>query len=557
MFYTSKYVAIVATMNGDYMLDHGNVVIKISYSKQNAGVGRSAEFHARYIGTRAGTDMTRTEEDMKLDRELEKLREKTDSEVYANYIGHRPGVALAEDVNHGLFDRHGTANMTNVCNELRRLEKSPAIKIIVSLREEDAAAMSISSKSQWETLIRKTMPQVGNALNIPPSRLGWVSAYHPKKGHPHAHVLVWDKADKVRHGVYAAVSKKELNNIKRAIAKEVFSGERAVLYETKNSARSDVRQMALEDVAAVLNGNQIGGIVKPINQYDVWLKDALIEIRKSLPGHGRANYAFMPPNVKARIQEVVDRLIKTPRFSRTVDSYLNAHEAIARNYLKKDENVQNARNTALDELKSRLHNVVLDGALELRNETAIEAIKRNSDKVITTQLPPIEQRRELESSIRCKLEAGESRDEIAKELENVLKEGAHQSIPAGNAHEIADEALKADFNYKDWDNYRRNEHDNTHEGEGAATEREEGDELEEEDIQFTSSINANGFVVYNAVSDMIRTANHAVHTATRRALHEQENIKSGKENPFIGRKIIAQAKHGEGHSMYQDLEHER
>lgn len=535
------------------MPNYGNVIVKVSYTKSGAGEKRTAEFNARYIGTRTGTDMTRTDEDIKLNSEIEKLRTKVDGEIYTNYIGRRPGVAISDDVDHGLFDRHGTANMTDVCNELRSLNHTQAMKMIISLSEEDAAALSIITKAQWEALIRKTMPQVGVSLDIPPSRLGWVAAYHPKEGHPHCHLIIWDKADKARHGNVTAMTKKELTHVKRAIAGEVFNEERTVLYAIKNEERNNIRRMAIEDVASVVGGNSSGSVMKPSGGNENWIREALVEISKRLPGHGSAKYAYMPSEVKDHIRDVVEKLIKDPRFSNSLKSYLDAHEALTRNYVKDDVKIQDARDNALLDLKQRLYNVVVDGAMELRNAQALTELHRNEDKVRETALPHPDNGKRLESVIRSKVEAGESKEEIVEELKMQLKDIEKYSSDADTkAEEIVEKATEKDFTHADWKTVSTEIEDDEHD-----EEIHEQAENVEESLEMTDpTYNVKGTAVFNAVDNMLHAARNVLRGAHHQTLADIEKAHSGKDK-FVARKIIGTDKQQEKENALfrpQDLE---
>jgi hypothetical protein len=538
-------VATIATYlerlsNGEHMATSGNIIVKASFSKATNGAGKSAAFHARYIGTRPGTDMSRTEDDIKRDYEIEKLRpkENNQSEIYANYIGRRPGTAVSDKVDHGLFDRHGTANMTDVCSQLRGLKNTQAIKLIVSLRETDAAALSIIAKAQWEALIRKTMPQIGKALNIPPSRLGWVAAYHPKEGHPHSHIIVWDKEDQARHG-YMAMTKKELTNIKRAIAREVFNEERQFLYDIKNNERTNIRSMAQEDVAAVLTGISYAEIVKPIKESDAWLRGSLMRISETLPGRGRANYQFMPYSVKKEIDVAVNRVLKTPRFSKSVDAYIKAHEAIAQNYVNDPVKIKNARENAIQELRERVNNVILKGALDYKKALAMDEIVKTKKEGLQIKLSEAKNTHVRDCMIRCLIQSGESKEEIIQEIKSTMESGVLPETMQELANDIVEKASEKEFSYQDWDTVESD------------MDSENIDEQE-------ASIKTLGPESFGAISGLMHSLSAALNEAGRDKAHELDVFNSKGDKKFKGKTIIEETQSNKRqNSLFREQDLER
>ena len=69
-------------------------------------------------------------------------------------------------------------------------------RVIVSVNRSDAAEIGLDSKSQWEDHVRAKVGDLSKATGIARENLRWVAAHHnPATGHPHAHIMLWDKTD--------------------------------------------------------------------------------------------------------------------------------------------------------------------------------------------------------------------------------------------------------------------------------------------------------------------------------------------------------------------------
>lgn len=500
-------------------MDCGNVVIKAAFGRSTIGAGKSAAFHVRYIGTRPGTDMTCTDEDMKRDAMLDQLRvlSTSDSDIYTKYIGRRPGVALSDEVNHGLFDRHGTADITEVCSQLRNLKNAQVIKLIVSLREKDAAALSIVTKSHWETLVRTTMPRIGKTLDLSPSRLGWVAAYHPKEGHPHIHLVIWDKNDQARHG-YMAMTKSELAKIKNVLAAEIFSEERTLLYGIKHEERTSVRQMAKEDVAAVLSLFPSSGVTQPIKEKEAWLYTHLMSIADKLPGKGRLAYQFMDKRIKEEIDVVTNGLLKSPRFSKSVVSYINAHEAIARNYLSETDKIMHVRENALVELRERINNVILRGSFDLKNAVSHDEIRKQNATIRQMSFKG-STAYERDCLIRCKIAAGMDKDDIMNGLAEGITMGGINEAARLQVDALVEHACKKEFCYRDWEAIK-------------------DEALDKSSMQI--DVRGCGIYAYRALNDILMLVSLSIPNGENDAIDNFDLSKKSKKGNFIGRRIIGE-----------------
>jgi predicted transcriptional regulator len=302
--------------------------------------------HINYIATRSGVDKTLTETDLK--KELEKGIEHitSDDETYLKYIDERPR-------SHGLFGQDGMEDPKEVQEEISNV-KSFVWRSIVSLKEDDAKRLGYLSKDQWQDMLRKKIPDMANEMGIPITNLRWVGAVHMEKGHPHAHVMLWEKEPKKTIGV---INNKKINNIRKMFTDEVFEEERFLILNEKNAMRDLLKDLAKNDVSQAAKlvrevratGEEIRSLIKDenkegiaprlYNEDELDFVERIKNLGEKMPGKGRANLKFMPEDVKEEVRSIADYLLEKPEFSASLVKNLNAVEELTRLYTSNEKAV--------------------------------------------------------------------------------------------------------------------------------------------------------------------------------------------------------------------------
>ena len=111
------------------------------------------------------------------------------------------------------------------------------VKTIISLREEDATYKGLTLKEAWKSLLKDRIRGIAEEYNIEFQNLEWVASFHMEKGHPHSHLVFWDKSEQ---DVYKKQSFVNFKNVKKNIAKGVFKEELDELYDTQNKLKKDI-----------------------------------------------------------------------------------------------------------------------------------------------------------------------------------------------------------------------------------------------------------------------------------------------------------------------------
>lgn len=341
-------------------------VLKIKYySPTNDNRSKNAE-HINYIANRPGAD--------KGDLEPERVQA-GDEDDYVSYIGGRPG-------SHGLFGEQPDCalDIKHVQDELST-HKGLVWRMILSLREDDAVRLGYCDRAAWEKMLRCQMNTAAEKMGIERSNLNWCAAFHEAKGHPHVHVVFWEKYPQRTTGKLAS---DELREVKKTFAGEVYREERLKKMMEKSAMREQVRTAAKGSLArakevvrelhlAKMDGGAelkvlfgiSAGSLPPELAKEKELARKLVSLSHELPGKGRAAFQFMPENVKAQALSVAEYILRQPEFQGEVQKYLAAQEQLAKTYTSRPGQIKAARERAYQDLQKRVANLVVRGAADI------------------------------------------------------------------------------------------------------------------------------------------------------------------------------------------------
>jgi len=338
-------------------------IFKIKFYGPQDGAKNVA--HAMYIGTRPGADRGEVEIG---DRDPDSGEVDT-AAGHARYAATRPG-------SHGLFgpDEEKTPDLEAVQNELRHHE-GIVWRAVLSLREDDAVRMGYVERKAWETALRASVPEATGKMGIAESNLRWVAAFHAEAGHPHCHLMFWEAEPKRTRGVLSIGERKD---VRKVFIRQLYAAERARLGAEKTALRdlirdlgkSDIREL-LQEVKAVredvraLDGAAAGVPPRLRDEVRAALGEKLAQIAEILPGKGRVALGFMPPEVKEKVREAADWMMKQPGFSDSVGRYVEIAREMAGHYSMTDDKLEEAGRKAYEDLRDRVSQEILKGAVEL------------------------------------------------------------------------------------------------------------------------------------------------------------------------------------------------
>lgn len=154
----------------------------------SAGHGAIGGSRLLYIANRPGAVAMKSDDDLRIERENERMAK-------LGYISYRPGSVSEQNHGHALFDASGVPERARIQRELKST-KSAIITSVVTVRREDAEELGLTTKQDWERLLRSRWSRYVESLGVmEPQNIRWVAAYHVnQENNLHCHVFTWDES---------------------------------------------------------------------------------------------------------------------------------------------------------------------------------------------------------------------------------------------------------------------------------------------------------------------------------------------------------------------------
>ncbi|MBR3255899.1 MAG: relaxase/mobilization nuclease domain-containing protein [Clostridia bacterium] len=168
------------------------------------------------------------------------------NKTYLSYICQKANVYRNEQTEHGLFgyirdipDIDKNNSISEVQKYIHKIsnEKKNIYRSIISLSEEDAIEKGFDQKEAWSDLIKTKLPEFAKNLNIPYNNLEYVVSIHRDKGHPHAHIMFWDREQEIQRNF---IHKKLSNNFRISLNKYIFNDEYTELLKQKDNIKESL-----------------------------------------------------------------------------------------------------------------------------------------------------------------------------------------------------------------------------------------------------------------------------------------------------------------------------
>ena len=248
------------------------------------------------------------------------------------------------------------------------LEKAEAIEYqgniwthIISLQREDAERLGYDRAEAWMNLLRSKRNAIARSMKIAPENFRWYAAFHKEAAHPHVHMVVYSVNP--REGYLTQTG---IEQIKSVLAREIFRMDMLDIYKHQSDYRDELRQKARELVEHLVRQVQSGRCDNPkLNELLLQLSDALSHTE------GKKVYAYLPPEMKNLVDEIVDELAKDKRIANLYDLWYEQKKEIAAIYtddppekvpLSENEDFRPIKNAVIKEA----YNLYLTSVTKLR-----------------------------------------------------------------------------------------------------------------------------------------------------------------------------------------------
>jgi len=286
--------------------------------------------------------------------------------LHIGYIAMRPRSMKNEDGVHGLF---GYLSATEPVDKMpwqetakyvRQLSKRNVniFRSIISFNRADAEDIGLLTQKDWREYAEQHIRTLAEKNGIDIGNLGWCGAYHNEGGHPHLHIVFWDKEQKIKKDY---VSPKIPNAIRVALIKSTFEIRIQELYEKKKLAKENIAgsyDTAVLDFDNYMNTMRAKNFKKVKSEFDTYgggrginimqlfnsneqlaaAAEKLFALRNAIPKGGRVAYKLLPPEVKAMVDGLTDELINGNTYLQTaVEQYIDTLCDLKRLYNSLDD----------------------------------------------------------------------------------------------------------------------------------------------------------------------------------------------------------------------------
>lgn len=277
--------------------------------------------------------------------------------TYADYIATRPRAERFGS--HGLFTDDGVeVKLSKVSEELNRYEGN-VYTAILSLRREDAQRLGFDSGSRWRDMLRTQTQALSENLKIPMEHLRWYAAFHNEGHHPHVHLIAYSTEPGEGY-----LSQQGVEKLRSALARDIFSQDLIQVYEQQTEYRNELRkkgQAQATQLAASIHSGSGDNIV---------VENLLRKLSKELKmSPGKKVYAYLKPEQKKLVDEIMGELAKDERISALHDLWYEQREEVLKTYM--DELPPRIPLAECPEFRP-IQNTVIREALHLGDEIEVE-----------------------------------------------------------------------------------------------------------------------------------------------------------------------------------------
>lgn len=286
---------------------------------------------------------------------------------YVDYIAHRPGVEKLGS--HGLFTDAGVPVVLSKVQEEVSNHSGNVWTDVISIRREDAARLGYDQAEAWQSLLRAKRNQMAEAMKIPPDQFKWYAAFHNEGHHPHVHLIAY--ATDAKKGY---VTEKGIEQMRACLAKEIFKQELYEIY-SEQTIRRDKLLQSVNDTLKTLALQMNNHSYKNPN-----VDKMMRNLSEKLQNYkGRKVYGYLPPAVKALVNQITDELGKDEVIQSYYALWYELRSEVLKTYT--DQIESRPPLSAQKELKS-IKNLIIQEAVKLGQMVSFVG---NEGKILLTE----------------------------------------------------------------------------------------------------------------------------------------------------------------------------
>ena len=300
-----------------------------------------------------------------LEQNLDKIGQRKN---YVDYIANRPRVEKMGT--HGLFTGGDDAIvLSRVADEVAN-HTGNVWTPIISLRREDAIRTGYDRAEAWHNMLSYFAPEIAESMKIPIQNFRWHAAFHNESHHPHIHMICYsvNPAD-------GYLTKKGIEKMKSGLVKNIFKNEMQIIYEEQSQRRDQLKAESMETMLKLISEMKSGVIQNPkIEELFLNLSERLKFTR------GKRVYGYLQPNVKAIVDEIIDKLSKEEAVAKAYELWYEMREEVLHSYI--DELPERLPLSKQKEFKSIKNMIVAEADKIANGEICFEEFKNSEPEDI-------------------------------------------------------------------------------------------------------------------------------------------------------------------------------
>ena len=318
--------------------------------------------------------------------------QKTPKGNYAHigYIATRPGTVKNEGMRHGLFGKlePGAVKEFDTWQEAARLVRELSYRRvnmyrgIISFSPETAAELGLSNHKTWEDYIDRHILTLAKFNGIRVQDLQWVAAHHNEKGHPHIHVVFWNKNQRT---MVPFVHPSIPDKIRKQLIRDTFAERIKAYCEAKQQAKEHLSAITdemidefeqymeqlhpqeyrrLREAFGRITDDELG--TSPLDSVVGAMKIApflsrLFALKEKMPKKGRLYYKLLPEDVKAEVDAFVAFSKENNEYIRNLmQDYVESKTRLAMLYDADPAHLKEQQEKAAAEADKMIANKILD-----------------------------------------------------------------------------------------------------------------------------------------------------------------------------------------------------
>ena len=205
---------------------------------EHGGIGSS---RILYIANRQGAVLDETDDDLRIRAQNERMAK-------LGYIEFHPGSVAERNSGHALLDQSGIPERAKVQRELKEAQGA-ILTSVVSVRREDAEALGLNTKQDWERFLRANWGNYIEAMGIiERENVRWVTTFHVnQENNLHCHIFTWSR----KPGEFdSLIPKERLSSAQQSLAALALRPEQERLGLRRTEARDELETMPAQRGAA-------------------------------------------------------------------------------------------------------------------------------------------------------------------------------------------------------------------------------------------------------------------------------------------------------------------